>query len=114
MHKNASKNDNCTVIVLTECLNTPQLFKISTQYVLRPYIVSEINHKRNSSIEMPFINKLKEWNSLVPSIFKDRSVTSAVPAYFKSTEAPIICYKYIKPIRSTVFHFNKVVSGPDS
>ena len=39
----------------------------------------------------------------LPSIFKDRSVTSSIPAYFQNSEPPIICYRYNKPIRNTVF-----------
>ena len=49
----------------------------------------------------------------LPSIFKDKSVTSAIPAYFKNTESPIICYKYNKSIRSTILNFNKLVSDLD-
>ena len=47
------------------------------------------------------------------SIFKDKSVTSAIPAYLKNTEAPIICYKYNKSIRTTIFNVNKLVSDLD-
>ena len=47
------------------------------------------------------------------SIFKDKSVTSAIQDYFKNTETPIICYKYNKCIRSTIFNFNKLVSDLD-
>ena len=50
----------------------------------------------------------------LPSIFKDRSFFfSSIPAYFKNSERPIICYKYNKPIRNTVFNFNKLVSDLD-
>ena len=45
--------------------------------------------------------------------FKDRSITSSIPAYFQNSEPPIICYKYNKPIRNTVFNFNKLVSDLD-
>ena len=79
-----------------------------TQNTLRPYIDFEINHKRHF-IKIPFIiNKGMEFISL-PSIFNDKSVTSAIPAYIKNTEAPIICYKYNKSTRSTIFNFNKLV-----
>ena len=44
---------------------------------------------------------------------KDRSVTSSIPTYFQNSEPPIICYKYNKPIRNTVFNFNKLVSDLD-
>ena len=59
-----------------------------------------------------FINKGIEFFDL-HSIFKDRSVTSSIPAYFQNSEPPIICYKYNKPIRNTVFDFNKLVSDLD-
>ena len=35
---------------------------------------------------------------------------SSVPNYFNNSENPIICYKYNKPIRSTIFNFNKIVT----
>ena len=85
------------------------LTRCYTQHALRPFIDSEINHKRHF-IKIPFINKGIEIIDL-PSIFKDRSVTSF--AYFQNSEPPIICYKYNKPIRNTVFNFNKLVSDLD-
>ena len=87
------------------------LTRCYTQHALRPFIDSEINHKRHF-IKIPFINKGIEFIDL-PSIFKDRSVTSSIPAYFHNSEPPIICYKYNKPIRNTVFNFNKLVSDLD-
>ena len=68
--------------------------------VLRPYIDSEINHIRHF-IKIQFVNKGIEFINL-PSIFKDKSVISSFPTYFENKEYPIICYKYNKPIRSTV------------
>ena len=47
------------------------------------------------------------------SIFKDKFVISSIPNYFNNSEAPIICYKYNKPIRSTLFNFNKIVTDKD-
>ena len=38
---------------------------------------------------------------------------SSIPNYFNNSETPIICYKYNKPIRSTIFHFNKIVPDID-
>ena len=87
------------------------LTRYYTQHALRPFIDSEINHKRHF-IKIPFINKGIEFIDL-PSIFKDKSVTSSIPAYFQNSEPPIICYKYNKPIRNTVFNFNKLVSDLD-
>ena len=50
------------------------LTRCYTQHALRPVIDSETNHKRHF-IKIPFINKRIEFIDL-PSIFKDRSVTS--------------------------------------
>ena len=71
-----------------------------------------IKKKGNGKRKIPFINKGIEFIDL-PSIFKDRSVTSSIPTYFQNSEPPIICYKYNKPIRNTVFNFNKLVSDLD-
>ena len=82
-----------------------------TQHALRPFIDSETNHKRHF-IKIPFINKGMEFIDL-PSILKDRSVTSSISAYFQNSEPPIVCYKYNKPIRKTVFNLIKLVSDLD-
>ena len=82
-----------------------------TQHALRPFIDSKTNHKRHF-IKISFINKGTEFIDL-PSIFKDRSVTSSIPTYCQNSEPPIIYYKYNKPIRNTVFNFNKLVSDLD-
>ena len=50
-----------------------------------------------------------EFNDL-HSIFKDNLVISSIPNYFNNSETPILCYKYNKPIRSTIFNFNKIVT----
>ena len=87
------------------------LTRCYTQHALRPFIDSETNHKQHF-IKIRFINKGIEFIDL-PSIFKDRSVTSSIPTSFQNSEPPIICYKYNKPIRNTVFNFNKLVSDLD-
>ena len=51
---------------------------------------------------MEFIN--------LPSIFKDKSIISSIPTYFENKKFPMICYKYNKPIRSTVFNLSKLVT----
>ena len=38
-------------------------------------------------------------------------VISSIPNYLNNSETPIIYYKYKKPIRSTMFNFNKIVTG---
>ena len=85
------------------------LTRCYTQHALRLFIDSETNHKRHF-IKIPFINKGIEFIDL-PSIFKDRSVTSSIPIYFQ--KPPIICYKYNKPIRNSVFNFYKLDSYLD-
>ena len=81
---------------------------IITAFALRPFIDTETNHKRHF-IKVPFINKGIEFIDL-HSIFMDRSVTSSIHSYFKNSEPPIICYIDNKPIRNTIFNFNKLVS----
>ena len=87
------------------------LTRCCTQHALRPFIDSETSHKRHF-IKIPFINKGTEFINL-PSIFKDRSVILLIPSYFQNSEPPITCYKYNKPIRNSVFNFNKLVSDLD-
>ena len=38
---------------------------------------------------------------------------SSIPNFFNNSETPIICYKYNKPIPSTIFSFNKIVTDID-
>ena len=38
---------------------------------------------------------------------------SSIQNYFNNSETPIIYYKYNKPIRSTIFNFNKIVNDLD-
>ena len=84
------------------------LTRCSTQHAIRPLIDSEINHISHF-IKIQFVNNGIEFINL-PSIFKDKSVISSIPTYFENKESPIICYKYNKPIRSTVFNYNKFVT----
>ena len=44
------------------------------------------------------------------NISKDNLVLSSIPNYFNNSETPIICYEYNKPIRSTIFNLNKIVT----
>ena len=88
-----------------------RLTRCYTQHALRPFIDSESNHIR-SFIKIPFINKRIDFIDL-PSIFQDKSVIKSIPTYFQNSEPLIICYKYNKPIRNTIFNFNKLVSDLD-
>ena len=87
------------------------LTKCYTQHALRPFIDAEINHQRHF-IKIPSINKGMDFIDL-PCFLQDRSVTLSIPDYFLNSEPPIICYKYKKPIRHTIFNFNKLVSDLD-
>ena len=87
------------------------LTRCYTQHALRSYIDSEVNHIRHF-IQIQFVNKGIEFINL-PSISKDKSVISSIPSYFENKESPIICYKYNKPICSTVFNYNKLVTQLD-
>ena len=96
------KHDFYQTALLTRCY---------TQHALRPYIDSEINHIRHF-IKIKFINKDIDFIDL-PSIFRDNTVESSIHDYFENKEPPIICYKYNKPIGSTIFNFNKLVANLD-
>ena len=87
------------------------LTRCYTQHSLRPFIDAEINHQKHF-IKIPFINKGMDFIYL-PGIFQDESVTSSIPDYFQNSKPPIICYKYNKHIRHTIFNFNKLVSDLD-
>ena len=63
-------------------------------------------------IKIPFINKNIDFIDL-PSIFRENTVDSSLPNYFEDNEPPVICYKYNKPIRSTIFNVNKLVADLD-
>ena len=87
------------------------LTRCYTQHALRPFIDSESNHIRRF-IKIPFINKGIDFIDF-PSIFQDKSSVQSIPTYFQNFEPPIICYKYNKPIRNTIFNLNKLVSDLD-
>ena len=87
------------------------LTRCYTQHALRPFIDSESNHIRRF-IKIPSINKGIDFIDF-PSIFQDKSSVQSIPTYFQNFEPPIICYKYNKPIRNTIFNFNKLVSDLD-
>ena len=91
--------------------NTDLFTRCSVQHFLSPYIDSEVNHKRHF-IKISLINKGMEFIDL-HGIFKDKSAISSVPNYFNHTETPTICYKYNKPIRSTIFNFNNIDTDMD-
>ena len=87
------------------------LTRCYTQHALRKFIDSESNHVRHF-INIHFINKGIDFIDL-PSIFQDKLVSQSIPTYFQNSEPLFICYKYNKPIRNTIFNFNKLVSDLD-
>ena len=50
---------------------------------------------------------------LVAYALKDKSIISSIPTHFENKESPIICHKYNKSIRSTVFNYNKLAKELD-
>ena len=74
--------------------------------------MNHIRHFIKIPFKIPFINKGIDFIDL-PSILRDNTVESSIPDYFENKEPPIICYKYIKPIRSTIFNFIKLVANLD-
>ena len=84
------------------------LTRCYAQHFLSPYIDYEFKNKQYF-IEIPLIHKGMEVIDL-HSIFKDNLVSSSIPNNFNNSETPIICYKYNKPIRSTIFNLNKIVT----
>ena len=97
------------IILSTDPLiRTACLIQSYTQHVLRPHIDKLSEHQR-FFLKIPFINKGIDFIDL-QGIFRDKSVFDAIPKYFKNTEPPIICYKYNKPIRNTIFNYNKIVA----
>ena len=87
------------------------LTRCYTQHALWPYKDSEINHTRHF-IKVQFVNKGIEFINL-PSILKDTTVISPISTYFENKQSPFICYKYNKPIRSTVLNYNRLVTELD-
>ena len=87
------------------------LLDVTLNMLFGPYIDSEMNHIRHF-LKIPFINTDIDFIDL-PSIFRDNTVESSIPDYFENKEPPIIYYKYNKPIRSTIFNFNKLVANLD-
>ena len=60
---------------------------------------------------LTFLSLIKELTLLIyPAYSSIKSVIQSIPTYFQNSEPPIICYKYNKPIRNTIFNFNKLVS----
>ena len=63
-------------------------------------------------IKIQSVNKGFEFINL-PSIFIDKYVISSIPTYFENKKSPTICYKHNKPIGSTDFNYNKLVTELD-
>ena len=87
--------------ILTWCYNNMLFGLIQIPNII---ILGNLS-KFNFSKRIEFIN--------LPSIFKDKSVISSIPSYFENKESPIICYKYNKPIRSTVFKWGMKPTTPN-
>ena len=76
-----------------------------------PYIDSEINYIRHF---IKFNLSTRGLNSVTyPVYLKINLLYFLFLLILKTKESPIICYKYNKPIRITVFKFNKLVTELD-
>ena len=76
------------------------------------YIAYSLSGKKSKSTQLfteIFINKFMEFIDLHIS-FKINLVISSIPNYFNISETPITCFKYNKPIRSSIFNLNKIVT----
>jgi hypothetical protein len=99
------------IVIRTHLLyEVASLIQCYTRHVLRPLIDLESDHKIHF-LKISFLNKGIDFIDL-PSIFKDKTVKSAVPNYFKNTEShcQMVCYKYNKLTRKTIFNYNKITS----
>ena len=75
---------------------------------LFPHIDKDDEHKRHF-FPLKFINKGMDFIDL-SSIFNDKNCSKLIPGYFTNKESPIISYSYTKPIRSSIFNYNTLVS----
>jgi len=87
---------------------TASLIQSYTSHFLHPHIDKEVNHIRHF-MKLRFINKGIDFID-IPSILRNDTVCSLMPKYFDNLELPIISYKYNKPIRNTIFNYNKITS----
>ena len=53
-----------------------------------------------------FHSLTKVWSLLI----KDNSAILFIPKYFNNSESQIICYKYNKPFRSSIFIVNTIAT----
>ena len=81
---------NCylSITVLYSLNSTVEIIRCMNLRSLRPFIDSEINHKRHFIKKNRFINRGIEFIDS-NSIFRDKSVTSSIPTYFPNSESQI-------------------------
>jgi hypothetical protein len=97
------------IIVRTDKLyDTANIIQSYANHKLFPHIDKDEEHKRHF-FNLKFINKGMDLINLT-NIFNDKNCTKCIPGYFKNKEIPIISYSYNRPIRSTIFNYNKLVS----
>ena len=65
------------------------------------------------NISLVLISILKSTINDILSKFHSLTKVLSLLIYINNSETPIICYKYNKPIRSTIFNFNKIVNDLD-
>ena len=92
--------------IMTENLNMLKLEQLRKLHFITISIFSVRTYQiYNVSVKSShFIPSALSFNALIiPNL-----VISSISNYFNNSETPIICYKYNKPIRSTIFNFNKI------
>lgn len=99
-----------TIFMRTNPLyNTASIIQLYASHKLFPHIDKDEEHKRHF-FPLKFINKGMDFIDL-SSIFNDKNCTKLIPGYFTNKETPVISYSYSKPIRSSIFNYNTLVSS---
>ena len=87
-----------------------QLFCLGVMFNISLVLMSILRSAINEFYQNLFINKVMEL-TILQSIFKDKSEVSSVLNYINNTETPIICYRYNKPNRPTIFNFDNIATN---
>ena len=103
-------NDEADKIVLRTdpFYTTASIIESFAKHKLFPHIEKDDNLKRHF-LNLKFINKGMDFIN-IPNILNDKNCKKHIPTYFHNVETPIISYSYDKPVRSSIFNHNKVVS----
>ena len=94
-------------------LNIMHPRRLTNTFVVRFWesIISKLATSKISFFHLVSVAEESSLSFALPETQK--TVISSIPNYFNNSETPIICYKYNKPIRSTIFNFNKIINDLD-